>query len=106
MKQVRAGLDVADREIADSIEPGDLVITADVPLAADVIKNGGQALNPRGELYNEDNIGDKLAMRDLMNDLRTGGMDTGGPSTYTSRDRQTFANALDRILNNRPVEPL
>lgn len=96
--KVGAGFDVADRHIADSVQPGDLVITADIPLAADVVDKDAIALNPRGELYNEDNIKERLAMRDLMNQLRSTGMETGGPPEFSKKDRMAFANALDRVL--------
>jgi uncharacterized protein YaiI (UPF0178 family) len=96
--KVGAGFDVADRHIADEVQPGDLVITADIPLAADVVDKEGIALNPRGELYTEDNIKERLAMRDLMDQLRSTGMETGGPPEFSKKDRMAFANALDRIL--------
>lgn len=96
--QVPAGFDVADNNIVRQIQQGDLVITADIPLAALVIGKGGHALNPRGELYTEDNIKERLAMRDLMNELRGGGVITGGPSALSLTDRQAFANELDRFL--------
>jgi uncharacterized protein YaiI (UPF0178 family) len=96
--RVSAGFDVADNEILKRLNPGDLVITADIPLAAEVIEGGGQALNPRGELYTKDNIRERLTMRDLMDTLRGSGIDTGGPPTFGARDRQAFANALDTIL--------
>jgi uncharacterized protein YaiI (UPF0178 family) len=96
--KVGAGFDVADRHIADAVNPGDLVITADIPLAADVVEKEGIALNPRGELYTEDNIKERLAMRDLMDQLRSTGMETGGPPEFSKKDRMAFANALDRIL--------
>ena len=96
--QVGRGFDVADRHIAESMQPGDLVVTADVPLAAEVVEKGGQALNPRGELYTEENIGEHLAMRNLMDELRSGGMETGGPASFGKADRQNFANQLDRLL--------
>ena len=96
--RVGAGFDVADRYIADAVQPGDLVITADIPLASDVVDKGGQALNPRGYLYTEDNIKERLAVRDLMDQLRSTGMQTGGPAEFSKKDRMTFANALDRIL--------
>ena len=96
--RVGAGFDVADRHIADSVQPGDLVITADIPLAADVVEKDAIALNPRGELYNEDNIQERLAMRDLMDQLRSTGMETGGPPEFSKKDRMAFANALDRVL--------
>ena len=98
MIQVPGGFDVADNKIAQDMLPGDLVITADIPLAADVIKNGGHALNPRGELYTTDNIRQRLSMRDFMEELRGTGVNTGGPATLNNTDRQAFANALDRFL--------
>ncbi len=96
--QVGSGFDVADNEIVRRMEPGDLVITADIPLAGEVIDQGGQALNPRGELYNRDNIRERLGMRDFMETLRASGVDTGGPAALGPRDRQAFGNALDRWL--------
>ncbi|WP_018139954.1 MULTISPECIES: YaiI/YqxD family protein [unclassified Thioalkalivibrio] len=96
--QVGAGFDVADNEIVRRLAVGDLVITADIPLAAEVIEKGGQALNPRGELYTTDNIRERLSMRDFMDTLRGSGVDTGGPAALGSRDRQAFGNALDRWL--------
>jgi len=98
MIQVRSGFDVADNEIVNQMSPGDLVITGDIPLAAEVIDKGGQALNPRGELYTNDNIKNRLTMRDLMDSLRTSGIDTGGPATLNQSDRKLFANQLDKIL--------
>jgi uncharacterized protein len=95
---VSAGMNVADRHIVELVEPGDLVITADIPLAADVVGQGGQALNPRGELYTSANIGERLAVRNLLDELRGGGMVTGGPTNFTNKDRQAFANQLDRWL--------
>jgi uncharacterized protein YaiI (UPF0178 family) len=80
------------------VEPGDLVITADIPLAAEVVAKGGQALDPRGELYTEANVGERLAVRNLIDELRGGGQITGGPSNFTAKDRQAFANQLDRWL--------
>ena len=99
--QVESGFDVADERIAALMQPGDLVVTADVPLAAAVVKQGGQALNPRGCLYTEDNIGERLAMRNLMDELRSGGAMTGGPSSFSRSDIQAFANELDRLLARR-----
>ena len=96
--QVGSGFDVADNEIVRRMEPGDLVITADIPLAGEVIDQGGQALNPRGELYTRDNIRERLGMRDFMETLRASGVDTGGPAALGPRDRQAFGNALDRWL--------
>ncbi len=96
--QVSAGFDVADNRIARHVEAGDLVVTADIPLAADVIERGGHALNPRGELYTRDTIRERLTMRNFMDELRSSGIDTGGPSSFSQSDRQAFANQLDRFL--------
>ena len=96
--QVSAGFDVADNEIVRRLKVGDLVITADIPLAAEVIEKGGHALNPRGELYTTDNIKQRLSMRNFMEELRSTGVETGGPSSLGKNDRQAFANALDRFL--------
>lgn len=96
--QVPAGFDVADNKIVELTEPGDLVITADIPLAAEVIANGGHALNPRGELYTVDTIRERLAMRDFMDVLRSSGVETGGPAMLSQGDRHAFANRLDRFL--------
>lgn len=95
---VGVGMNIADRRIVELTEPGDLVITADIPLAADVVAKGGQALNPRGELYTDDNVGERLAMRNLFDDMRGGGRTIRGPSNFSARDRQEFANQLDRWL--------
>ena len=95
---VQAGMDVADRRIVALLEPGDLVVTADIPLAADVVARGGQALNPRGELYTDSNIGERLAVRNMLDDLRAGGQVTGGPPNFNAKDKQAFANQLDRWL--------
>ena len=95
---VTAGMNVADRRIVELAEPGDLVITADIPLAAEVVANGGQALDPRGELYTDANIGKRLADRNLLDQLRGGGEITGGPPNFNAKDRQAFANQLDRWL--------
>ncbi len=96
--QVSAGFDVADNKIAELIEQGDLVITADIPLAADVIARGAHALNPRGEFYTKDTIQERLTMRNFMDGLRGSGVDTGGPPVLSQSDRQAFANQLDRFL--------
>jgi uncharacterized protein YaiI (UPF0178 family) len=96
--KVAAGFDVADNEIVKLTKSGDLVITADIPLAAEVIEKGGFALNPRGEMYTADTIRQKLTMRDLMDELRGSGVNTGGPPAISQRDRQSFANELDRFL--------
>jgi uncharacterized protein YaiI (UPF0178 family) len=96
--QVPRGFDVADNEIAKRLAPGELVITADIALAADVIGRGGHALDPRGELYTPDNIRDRLSMRDLSEQLRDTGVQTSGPPPLDHGDRQRFANQLDRFL--------
>ena len=96
--RVVAGLDVADNEIVKRLVAGDLVITADIPLAANVIEKGGAALNPRGELYSAENVRARLSVRDFMETLRATGIDTGGPPVLHKNDRQNFANQLDRFL--------
>jgi len=96
--QVSRGFDVADDEIVKRSEAGDLVITADIPLAAEAIEKGAIALNPRGELYTTENIKDRLNMRDFMDTLRSSGIQTGGPPPLDQGDRQAFANQLDRWL--------
>lgn len=97
--QVLSGADVADQEIVRLLNPGDLVVTGDIPLASDVLKKGGFALNPRGEFYTKDNIAQQLTMRAFMEELRSGGVDTGGPAAFSQSDRQSFANSLDRHLS-------
>ncbi|MFJ5447253.1 YaiI/YqxD family protein [Pectobacterium carotovorum] len=96
--RVSAGFDVADNEIVRRVEAGDLVITADIPLASEVIEKGGIALNPRGERYTPDTIRERLNMRDFMDTMRASGIQTGGPSALNQRDRQQFANELDKWL--------
>ncbi|WP_426416159.1 YaiI/YqxD family protein [Aestuariirhabdus sp. LZHN29] len=96
--QVPAGFDVADNHIVQQLVAGDLVITADIPLAAEVVEKGALALNPRGELYNAETIRQRLAMRNLMEELRSSGEQLGGPSQFNQQDRQRFANTLDRLL--------
>lgn len=96
--KVMSGFDVADNEIVKRLEAGDLVITGDIPLAAEVIENGATALNPRGELYSSENIRSRLNMRDFMDTLRSSGINTGGPAALGPRERQAFANHLDKIL--------
>jgi uncharacterized protein len=97
--RVRRGFNVADREIVEQVEAGDLVVTADIPLAAEVIGRGGHALDPRGVLYTEENIPERLAVRNLMAELRTTGLQTGGPAPWTRSDSREFANQLDRLLS-------
>ncbi|MGJ0192010.1 YaiI/YqxD family protein [Pantoea sp. RRHST58] len=99
--RVPAGFDVADNEIVKRVEQGDLVITADIPLAAEVLEKGGAALNPRGERYSPATIREKLTMRDFMDTMRASGVQTGGPAAMSPRDRQQFANALDSWLTQR-----
>lgn len=96
--QVLPGFDVADNEIVKRLSAGDLVITADIPLAAEVIEKGGRALSPRGELYTANNIRARLNMRDFMESLRSSGVDTGGPSALNHSDRKSFADHLDKLL--------
>ncbi len=96
--RVESGFDVADKRIADEVQRGDLVITADIPLAAAVIEKGAHALNPRGELYTQDNIRQRLSMRNFMEELRSSGVNTGGPPAISQNDRRCFANELDRII--------
>lgn len=97
--RVAAGFDVADKEIASRVVAGDLVVTADIPLAAEVIARGGLALHPRGELYTTENIQARLSMRDFMDSLRAAGVETGGPTALSQSDRQAFANQLDRLFS-------
>ena len=96
--QVGSGFDVADNYIVQHSQEGDLVITADIPLAAELVAKGCVALNPRGELYTDDNIRERLNMRDFMDTLRGSGIDTGGSAPFSQTDRRMFANALDRLL--------
>jgi uncharacterized protein YaiI (UPF0178 family) len=96
--QVASGFDVADDEIVKRLDAGDLVITGDIPLAAEVIEKGGFALNPRGELYTAENIKARLNIRDFMDTMRASGIDTGGPPALSQVDRKNFADNLDRLL--------
>jgi uncharacterized protein YaiI (UPF0178 family) len=95
---VRGGPDVADQHIADHAAVGDLVVTADIPLAAILVEKGIMALDPRGELYSEENVRERLSIRDFMESLRGSGVDTGGAKPYGAREKQAFAGALDRVL--------
>lgn len=97
-RKVGAGFDVADQLITESVVTDDLVITADIPLAAAVIERGAYALNPRGELYTKENIRGALNMRDFMDTLRSSGVQTGGPAPLGATDRKQFADSLDRFL--------
>ena len=104
MLQVAQGFDVADNEIVKQVEPGDLVITGDIPLAAEVIEKGGYALNPRGELYTLDSIKQRLNIRDFMDTMRASGVHTGGQAVMSQSDRQAFANNLDKLLTKHSVK--
>ena len=101
--QVPAGIDVADKRIVELLQAGDLVVTADIPLAALVIDKQGIALNPRGELYTKENIRERLSMRNFMDELRGSGVATGGPPVLTTKDRQLFANKLDAWITKRKI---
>jgi len=96
--QVGKNLDAADAHIAEAVAPGDVVVTADIPLAAKVVGKGAMAIDPRGDVFSEENIGERLALRDLLQGLRAGGMVTGGPAPFSNSDRQRFANAFDKLL--------
>ncbi len=96
--QVAAGFDMADDKIAQEVRAGDLVVTADIPLAAAALAKGGRVLDPRGEIYTRDNIEARLAMRKFMDELRASGVDTGGPPPFCQGDRQAFARQLERLL--------
>jgi uncharacterized protein YaiI (UPF0178 family) len=96
--RVASGFDAADNEIVKRLAPGDLVITGDIPLAAEIIDHQGQALNPRGELYTRDNIKARLTMRDLMESLRSSGIESGGQAPLNHSDRKAFADQLDKII--------
>lgn len=101
MVQVPGGFDEADKYIATHVAAGDLVITADIPLAAEVVARDAQALSPRGEAYGKENIRELLDLRNFMDTLRGTGVDTGGPAAFSQADRQAFANRLDRLLARR-----
>jgi len=96
--QVEAGFDVADNRIVQELAAGDLVITADIPLASEVIENNAHALNPRGEFYSKENIQERLTMRNFMEELRASGVETSGPSAFSTSDRKAFAAQLDKFL--------
>lgn len=100
---VPSGLDVADSTIVARSRPGDLAVTADIPLAAELVAKGVTAINPRGELYTKESVRQALSMRDFMDSLRGAGVQTGGPSSFHPRDRQAFANQLDRWLAQLPA---
>ena len=99
--QVPGGFDVADQRIAEEAQAGDLVITADIPLAAQVIAKGATVIDPRGDLLSAGNIQERLTMRNFMDSLRSSGVETGGPPALSQADRQAFANQLDRLLAKR-----
>ena len=101
--QVASGFNAADARIVELLEPGDLVITADVPLAASVVEKGGHALSPRGEPFTADNIRERLSIRNFMDELRSGGVNTGGPAALGARDKQAFANQLDSFIARHGV---
>jgi len=101
--QVEQGPDIADDMICDLCAAGDLVITADIPLAARIVAKGAYGLNPRGEFYDGRNVGQKLAMRDFMDNLRGSGIETGGPAALSAQDREKFANRLDAFLARPPA---
>lgn len=99
---VPSGLNVADKQIVELLSPGDLVVTADIPLAAHVVQKGGIAIDPRGDVFTEANIGERITMRNLMDELRGSDLVMGGPAPYGPKDKQAFANQLDRILAKQP----
>ena len=103
--QVAGGPDVADDAIVERVATGDLVVTQDIPLAARVLANGAQAINPRGDRYTPDNIAERLSMRNFMDELRGAGVQTGGPTAFGARDRQAFANQLDGWVARRKQAP-
>ncbi|RFB67187.1 MULTISPECIES: YaiI/YqxD family protein [unclassified Herbaspirillum] len=102
---VPAGFDVADKEIVKLAAAGDLVITADIPLAAEVVANGVAVLNPRGEMYTVDNIQQHLTMRNFMEELRGSGVETGGPAAFSQADGRAFARQLDRFVAQHKPAP-
>ena len=99
--KVKSGDDVADFYIVEHVSEEDLVITADIPLADQVVKKGALAINPRGEVYTEETISEKLSVRDFMQELRDSGVDTGGPSAFDKKDKANFANSLNKILTQK-----
>ena len=98
---VDQGADVADQYIVDNISSEDVAITADIPLAALIVESGALAINPRGELYTEENVSERLSMRDFMQDLRDSGVDTGGPAPFGPKDKESFTNSLNRIVTKK-----
>lgn len=103
--QVPGGFDVADDYIEKHVSPGDLVITGDIPLAALILAKHAQGLSPRGERYSADSISERLSMRDMMEELRSAGIDTGGPAAFSQADRRAFGNALDQLLRKAARTP-
>lgn len=101
--QVESGFDVADNFIVQETQPGDIVVTADIPLAAELVAKKVHALNPRGELYSKENIGARLNMRDFLETMRGSGIQSGGPAPLSASDRMKFGNALDKLLAERKV---
>ena len=97
---VPAGMNMADHRILELAKSSDLVVTSDIPLAAEIVVKGGQALNPRGDLYTNRNVGERLAVRNMLDEIRAGGQIIGGPRNFSARDKQTFANQLDRWLTS------
>ncbi len=98
---VTSGANIADKQIVELLQPGDLVVTADIPLAAHVVQKGGIALDPRGRRFTEENIGERITMRNLLDELRGNDLITGGPAPFGPKDKQAFANQLDRLLAKR-----
>lgn len=96
--QVNKGSDVADNYIAENLNSGDVVITADIPLASIVVEKGAKAINPRGELYTEDNVGERLSVRDFMQELRDSGVETGGPAPFGPKDLERFRNTFNKLM--------
>ncbi|WP_201446850.1 YaiI/YqxD family protein [Burkholderia gladioli] len=103
--QVPAGFDVADQRIVELAEAGDLIITADIPLAAAALDKGAQVLDPRGNWFSRENIQERLTMRDVMDQLRSSGVETGGPPPYSAQDSKAFARQLDRFLAKHGPAP-
>jgi len=103
--QVPAGFDAADARVVELVASGDLVITADIPLAAAVLERGAHALDPRGNWFTRENIQERLTMRDVMDQLRNAGIDTGGPAPFSARDGKAFAGQLDRFLARHRTQP-
>lgn len=102
---VPSGLNVADKQIVELLEPGDIVVTGDVPLAAHVVQKGGIAVDPRGDVFTAENIGERITMRNLMDELRGSDVVSGGPAPFGPKDKQAFANQLDRLLAKRIARP-